>query len=595
MTRRILVSVLLSFALALAVTATLVKAFWISLPVRGFFGYLVIVLVVLSIGFFRHDRIERSHDHELGRPKPESPGREELQRAASDVSKRYSEEAIRYFFWAMTGLRSYLTRVDETASLEYNSLRIRTELTLAVDETYRKLPPDDDARQSSGNLRELNGILLVPLIMTTKGKLIDDLEMKDASGNILASLSQYETRGLLAIVMQNLFRISKFEYLVKKGRLSATDPAPELDEHEQDVVWKIVIEYACRVGRLRDDNGRILSEPQLKQKLSDYFENLRLGDRFEAAWIGRIKSICLGLANNYVIVTEAPMDAARNQLSAVYSQLLPIATALENHDHIRARLGLSPNKVDAPLSRALEAESYHFQLQAEPARYVFNQHLEHMGTNTVVRQSDLKLAGVQQYARVHYDEARNNAHLYIRRQGFMPDGVFPSLKTVIELREVPPGVLGAAALLAVVNTIVIFFFTVTRAGLYRSSGGLAAVTADVPALLLAVPAFVAVFVGNWSDTATIARCSLRAYGGLALTMLISFSSALYYIFSAYNKTPTEITVSLSWNNAHWTTDILWLCLAFSSLCLAGSLIQELRVQTRYYLDRLLTRVIEATK
>jgi hypothetical protein len=560
------------------------RAHWMTGPLRGVVLSIALILTLISGLAIWRDKIVRSNLHDLGAPRPESPDQQELEKAAADVSKRYSADAIRYFFWSMAGMYSYLTRVDERAKVEHSSLRISTELTLLVNETYRQT---QSARQSHSS----DQAVLIPLIMTTKGRLLDDLQIRDAAGNVLPTLSQYETRGLLAIVVQNLFRIAKFDHLVARGDLQSHSRVPGTSHDESVLMWRVIQNYVCRVGRARTSTGSYLNEEELDAEISRCVEHPKLVQTFSLEWLERIKSLCLGLANNYVIVVELPIDTELNQIIVTYDQLLPIASnTFEGPDRLRARLGLFPNKVDAPLSRALEAQSYHFQLEADPGMYVFDHHLERMGTRRPVRQADLVLNGLQQYARVHYEQALGIAHLYMRRQGEPLDDSYLPLKTVVEFRQIPPGVLGAATALSAINTIVITFFAVTLIGFYGRSGRPVGFSTDVPALLIALPAFVAAFVGNWADRNILSRTSLRTYGGLLLTMLVSFVAALVYLLDAYVKAHTLVSIDFAWGTERWRTDVVWLSLAAGSFILTAYLAQELRVQSRYYLGRLRARV-----
>jgi hypothetical protein len=588
--RRLLTATMMAAAFVAAVTSTLSTS-WINGPMRGAFIASATILALTTVLLVMHDNMVHSLGGQaLGNPQPESPDKIELEQAVTHVSSRYSPNAVRYLFWSIAGLDSHLTRVDERAEIERDTLRITTELTLSIDDKYR-----NSARVSGDDCVQNNGsgipTLLVPLIMTTKGRLLDGIQIRDASGTVLPSLSQYETRGLLAIIIYSLFLLARSQYGDEHGIDAIADPSADLNSDESTIMWGIITQYVCRVGFPVNSEKKKMSKQELISDLQTRLDSPKLTGHFGIEWLERIKSVCLGLAYNYVIIVEVPLPTSGNHIVAIYSHLLPITSArYDKKESWRKRLGLSSRQLDAPLSRALEAHSYHFQMQAEPGMYIYEQHLERQDTGEVITQHDLKLGGKQQYARAYYDDVRSNAHLYLRRQGNVHNNDYLNLRGIIAMAEIPPGILGSAAVLAILNMIIILFVAVTNIGLHtrlhvRTEGG-----AAVPAILLAVPGFVGAFIGNWTDRKLMLRSSLKAYVGLLSTMFLSFTTALLYLYNSYNNIPGVFTVSFAVGQAHWTSNGIWLAIALGSFILASYLMQELTVQSRYYLGRLRARV-----
>ena len=92
---------------------------------------------------------------------------------------------------------------------------------------------------------------------------------------------------------------------------------------------------------------------------------------------------------------------------------------------------------------------------------------------------------------------------------------------VVNFGEVPPGTLGVAAGLALLSTITILLFGLTLPYGDRASG-------DILALVLAVPGFVATFVGYSMDR--VQRSSLTTLSGLVAVGAVSFAAGLLYVF-----------------------------------------------------------------
>jgi hypothetical protein len=171
---------------------------------------------------------------------------------------------------------------------------------------------------------------------------------------------------------------------------------------------------------------------------------------------------------------------------------------------------------------------------------------------------------------------------------------------VIKLREIPPGASGAAAIIALSSAAIISFFALTHLGLGINPdvAGLeekqaeqikATLNSDVPALLLALPAFVGVLIGSWLDLSRLRRASLTTYLALGGTMFLSLTSALFFVFDANRKLPTEVTISAVYDK-EITTDWIWLVLMAVAITHFLFLLRTVIEESRHYAERISRRV-----
>jgi hypothetical protein len=183
-------------------------------------------------------------------------------------------------------------------------------------------------------------------------------------------------------------------------------------------------------------------------------------------------------------------------------------------------------------------------------------------------------------------DGRSNAHCHIRRRNGLHVAEPPELKSVVTLREIPPGALGGAAVVSAAAAVLTSFFAFTRIAL---EGPTLSVNADIPALLMALPAFSAILVGHWADATRLPKSSIGAYLGLLGTMAISLVSALLFLLDANRVFGSEVQLTVFDRQWQIHSDVIWLSLAGIAIMQAIYLWCALRIEMRYYLGLLATR------
>jgi len=493
----------------------------------------------------------------LGRPRAVVPQVDEIVEAWAEVIASYDERTLNLFARILFDLPTYVDRINEDATLEDAPL-----IVLSTRQQYVV---------RAGGSDEAPEMLLLPLVRPEKGTLLDTFSVTDAAGGSVATLSHNRVRGLLAYSLTALFRIA------------AIDSKNTDDRRTQEAVNAVLaglIMAVCAPGPIAKQN------PERRVKILAALQAVD-GLPFHESWRDRIRRFCAQYVDFYVVVAEANTPAGKH-LVLRYSHRVPCESATgERLNRWRIRLGLAPTVIDLPLNAfAFQVSSYHLQISSDVGQYVFDHHLERLDTRSPVSQDDLQVDGAQPYVRLHYHEGRPNAHLYVRRQGIDSLQGMDRLKSVVQFREIPPGVMGGATVVAWASTALITFFALTHLGLGDGDDGVAT---DMPAILLALPAFTAAIIGSWSDLARLRRASLTTYLALFGTMLLSLVSALYFVYDASKALMTEFRLELPWQQAI-TTEVGWLAILVLSWTLGLFLVRQWLSESRHYFGAVKRRI-----
>lgn len=570
------------------VFVTLVELPWANVAVHVIFGLLAVAALIVLVLVRERPDLDRIA---LGRPVAEPVSHEEIRDAAGYVARNYDPYAIACYINLLLDLPRSLARVHDEVEPVGRVLRVRTSLQYRIDIPRPKAPqqvhgagkPPESGQAGEG---ESGGgssgrQVLIPLITARKGLLFDLVSATDAKGEKIPVLSQWEVRGLTALAIESLFLLAHQE--TSQGKV------PAVLKLVDRLIMNRAIVAVCRPAAPRTKSHKNSGDSPKASEVDAAIARIdRLSDEISPEWRAKISDICKVLAKSYVVVAEVPAPETMNLVVNYSSLYSPERMHVSPYEQLRARFGLAPYTLDVPMTRALQADSYHFELLAPAGCYVFSHHLEALRSRDILRQSHFNINGRQQYVRLHHEQGRSVAHLYVRRQGGRFDlrssapeeRVLWNFKSIVYLREVPPGTLGNAAMLASLTAIVLLFFTLSRAGLDAS-----AAAAGLPALVLALPAFVAGALGRGLDHERIGRASLTAYFGLQSVMSLSLAGVLLYVFDAAKDLPTEVSLTLVPGGAIYT-DVLWLILSFLSLVLAAFLIRQRQEATKYYVGML---------
>ena len=552
------ISVIICCICLIALALTNVAWWYVRLPV------VISVAAFLVHYVWRTGNVGPPNDSALGRPKPAVPGKGDLGAAYLAARNTYGEETVDLFVRMLLDQPRHLKRIRE----EVEIIPDTAELKLQSDLLYFLPPKDKRPRE-----------LLIPVVKVEKGTLLDHFTVGSPVTGALPSLPHNQVRGLIILALEALMADMPVD--------GEVHPLPGAATASIEKVLGELAEVICLPGPRKK---------QPKELRDRVLTALRMVDDLPTTkeWKDAIKKFCRQHIDNYFIVAEV-CAAEGNHLLINYSHRV-LQENLEIHpsNRWRGRFGLSPSTIDIPLNElAFQVETYHLEAAAEPGQYVFDHHLERLETREVVNQENLVEVEPDQprpYVRVYHEEARPTAHLYIRRQcDALPRQL---LKSVIRLREVPPGALGGVTVVALVTSAIISFFAMTHLGLdFEHAGSAHPPTAagrnqaagniDIPALLIALPAFTSVLIGSWIDLSRLRRAALATYLALAGAMMLSLIGALYYVFALIKGLGPHVTLTFL-DGFRVETDVYWLILMSASLVLDLFLVRRTFSEGRYY-------------
>ncbi len=542
------------------------NAIWIAATQGGTWRWIgaavAALLLMLYVLFFAV--VKAPNGNAPGKPVARAATKDEVHVAFAEIRKAYDPKTIDFFVNALIDFKQHVVRINEDVIIEDGpSLRIKARQQYDVSGAE-----STDPGKSS---------LLVPLLRPEKGVLLDAFSVANAAGDEVPTLPYTRVRGLLAFSLMALFTMAEQEL--------ARSIIDEAHKASQQTLGQLILAI-CGPGPIhRQPAGRRRNIERTLALIDDL--------PFTPPWKERIKLFCTQYVDCYVVVAEVPWPT-ENQLILNYSYRTRYSAITDNKNRWRVRFGLTPAIIDIPLNAyAFHVPTYHLQVASDPGQYVYDHYIARLHSNEPIKQKDLQTNGVTPYVRVYYNEGRPNAHLYVRRQGDVPTSTAYRLKTRIQFREIPPGVLGGSLVVAAACAALITFFALTHIGLglelaeqaseaERAKDQLSAtLNSDIPALLLALPAFTAALMGSWSDFSRVRRTSLVAYFGLLGTMVLSVSSALHLVYDANHKLATEIELVAIWGGKI-TTEKIWLVLMLLAWTMTLTLLQQLISELRHY-------------
>jgi hypothetical protein len=212
-----------------------------------------------------------------------------------------------------------------------------------------------------------------------------------------------------------------------------------------------------------------------------------------------------------------PVSASERIDAEQHDRLHPRAWAWR--DHLRAFFGVRPYVYRFPLQYERATASYHVRFVAPTDQYVSQTEIRR---STLLSRKDEKPTLV--VARSDDSSTMHYVHLNLRPLGDVTS--VGELRMRLGLRERPPGLLGLVALIGVIQLVMYALTLGWYDHLFSSD---AAPAADVPTLLLAIPALISAWMANQIGPGRLRRMPLTAVLGIAyngLSALVATSLAL---------------------------------------------------------------------
>lgn len=518
-----------------------------------------LLLVPGTILLLRKGRDQLPPSAAWNRPIPVSPAVREITDAMREIQEKYTPAVINLFERMLQAGSTFITRATEAVVLKEGSLQLQTSVDFAMD--------DESVRVVRESKEEC---IVIPLMRLKKGVMLDNFELRSADDSSIPTLLQLEAQGLLAFIASTLFRLAY---------LPESEQTRDLTETEEEVRWALV-GVVCHVGRMDDDQKQahlaLMDNPTLQ--VVDQDAKTRLLD------------FCDYFSDHYIIPIEAPLPVG-SRVILKYSYSTPIHGRVATPvDRWRVRLGLTPRRFAIPLLLPFSAQSYHFRVAADPNQYVWRHKYYFTSGDKRGGQELLQSTQPPPYIRVRRSGGLPYGHLYTRglhRATRQSNDL--QLVTTVDFEEVPPGALTGAGVVALASTVLIWFFLILQPGISNDPTvpqGAEQANSDLPALLLALPAFAATWVGTSAER--ILRSSIATYLGLAVTGLAAVASSLLYVANANGQYFYVVhDVSLLSETARlYDFDILWLVLAFGMAALTFILGTRVRRRITRYVNLL---------
>jgi hypothetical protein len=510
----------------------------------------------------------------IGPQVPDSPTIADITKAMQQASRKYSDEVLYLFNRMLQEPSRHLTRVSETVEARESCLCLNVVMDYALNDDTTKMVADSGEE-----------MILIPLVKLKKRVMLDNFEIRDGDGRHVAPLLQEEANGLIASVITNLFRLAFLSD-------SPEEIGRKLTDAEERLRWSL-INLACHVDSVTGDaKNAILSLLDATPVNAADPGKVAVADpgRVSAIDPGRVavadtssldslRRFCDFWADHYLIIVEAELPKG-SRLSMRYTRTVPeYGRTGDWNDRLRVRLGLSPFRYSIPLNLPFEAPSYHFSMLGVPGQYLAHEELIDTQTDKQIQPPVFDGVSPQPALQGRLDSGLPYSHLYMR--GLHRAEVI-DMSTKVEFDEIPPGALGGACVVSVACAILIWFFALTQPGLRKTLAS----PSDLPAFLLAVPAFAATWIGQSVDR--ILRSSSSAYVGLAVSAVLSISSALLYVANSNQRSFYTIkNVALFHGLVRLKdVDVSWFILALAASVVAAYLAELLRDKVRSYMRAL---------
>jgi hypothetical protein len=341
------------------------------------------------------------------------------------------------------------------------------------------------------------------------GDLVDNFRLTDRSSSSVTNLSYLETVELAAIGLRMLL-------LYATGK-------PYQEWTSTRAAELILLEL---IARRRPSDAKS-AKSSIKKGLKLLEGKLSGGAR------DLIRAYLRSLSAGYPIVAVIPQDlVVSNRVLLRYElTVIPASRSAGWEGKLRLGIGVRPSQVTVPVDLAMTAGSYHLRVNGPPEKYVVEQILR--CANCRQRLDDPQTRHIAQCAHAPGESKKTHFHLrgrfgqsftHLYMRGFADSGHRTSrYEILVRFNETPPGSRASAAVTALAGLIFIWVIG------HLASRNEAVSNSDLPAILLALPAIAASWVGLSSSGDALVGSSLHARLSLILSGVLSVASVVVYL------------------------------------------------------------------
>lgn len=414
----------------------------------------------------------------------------------------------------------------------------------------------------AGGGRTAELVMLYPIVVPPKSVFYDDLRVRGAGGETLATLSYREYLHVAGSVVRLL--------LASACNAPPEELPEEAMERERRALWGIIrrIDGRSSASGVTDDSGHAsaiataVEVAEAGRELARSLLNLNLKSIFDdsaahetaARMATRRRAIRMAaelvevLSTHYAIVAVVPVPVTGRFAIRYECMTIPELNLTPDLDRdgstswlrrgtraLRTRLHilLSTRPIDVKLSldNAWTCQSYHVMVHCPSELYLAKQQLD---VEEGYLQRVARRAPAPPHIRFRRRLGQSYAHLYAR---FLPPPHGPKRdnhgniigpaekapKLLLHFQEVPPGSVCRAALAAIASTVLVW---IIGYGLSHNRG--LVLGTEAPVLLLAFPGVAASWLGFDGD-AHLFEGTLTARLSLACTALVSLIATGLYL------------------------------------------------------------------
>ncbi|RSM45506.1 hypothetical protein DMA12_13670 [Amycolatopsis balhimycina DSM 5908] len=412
-------------------------------------------------------------------------------------------------------------RVSENVEVDHGECRRQLMIDWHLPTLTQALPRNDLMSNAKfiDAFNEMNPVLVVPIFIVRKGRLMNNFCVEDPSGGklYLCGTDEWQERSRLMLRffwgLVDLVPVEKGSYT--EGRLA------ELKRRYLELPTMDTDAATARVEEVFGELGTI-------------------GVPFYPGVLGRLRYVGNYVAKRHLIwlhLTSRPGQAARlsvsyrTRFSADYlpkprnGHRQPRSFYRRADEWVRRAVGQEPYEFRIPLAMHSVCTSYHFTQTAPPGTFFLEQRFAHERTLTMPKdqQIDTFDAAIRKLDNVHV-QGKNEAggpvaHLYVRN---LPSTVGDQIYAYTLLRERPPGTTALVMWLTLFASIFFWFYWLIwdRLVIDDTKG------IDVAALFVALPGLASIWFSRAFKDDIRPRIPLVSRIGLLAVGMSAFYSLL---------------------------------------------------------------------
>ena len=426
------------------------------------------------------------------------------ERASSEETT--PEVGIQMKILALVLLRPPLVRqrVSEHWEPGQRTLRKTATVEVQIPRPQFKFGEDDYAEKFTSD-----STILLPIIISSKGKLHDDFVIRDLAGNRVPILTHSQYLQLIA-------RLFRMLLLRSYGKQNILDLPSRIQEAERSAL-------DCAIQRGVDTSGDTEKRLQAIQSLILDSGTIPVN----RITLDMFTELTAKLATGYALVAPLHCDPDR-RISYTYEYTVVPAirrTRFFTLDPLRFLLGARPVDIDVDVSNSWASQTYHLIVTGGEGLFCLKQEFNRDIRTYLHKKNEVH--GVPAYYRFRKRLGQPYVHFYTR---FFPeptpDEVQPRLR--IKFREVPPGSTFRATVAAIAASALVWIIS-----LIICHSSTLKVTSDAPAFFLAFPAIAAAWMGFEARSNRLLEATLAARVSLFVTAAISIgASGLFMVYSS---------------------------------------------------------------